>query len=339
MFPRSALTLAANFPSTYRLISLMADCNAPSHPAPCATLPDRMGPEVAGIDLHMHSTASDGALAPAELVAKCHANGVRWMALTDHDTLAGVAEARLAAEQHGMALLAGAELSTQWSGVGIHVVALLPNGEQQALAPSSSMALALDTLERAREERAERIAHKLEKKGLANAYQRAREKAQGRAAVGRPHFAEALVDAGIVSDRAEAFKRYLGAGKTGDIKALWPALEQVVEWITGSGGVAVLAHPLRYGLTRRKRGLLMDAFVAAGGEAAELVSGFQNSDRGRDLARQLDERSLYASLGSDFHMTRGPFAPGRFSEPPSTQVPPIWQHPRLCDWFRRYSEG
>lgn len=339
LVPRAEIPreFVAELPTIYQLMMPMADPNAPPLPSAAARLPERMGPEVAGIDLHMHSTASDGALTPTELVTKCQANGVRWMALTDHDTLAGVAEARQIAEQHGMALLAGAELSTQWSGVGIHVVALLPDGEQQALMPSSTMAEALHTLERAREERAERIAHKLEKKGLENAYQRAREKAQGRAAVGRPHFAEVLVDAGIVSDRAEAFKRYLGAGKTGDIKALWPTLEQVVEWITDSGGVAVLAHPLRYGLTRRKRGLLMDAFAAAGGEGAELVSGFQNSDRGRDLARQLDERGLYASLGSDFHMTRGPFAPGRFSEPPSTGVPPIWQHPRLCGWFKRYS--
>lgn len=303
---------------------------------PPGHLPARLGPEVSGIDLHMHSSCSDGALSPAEVVALCHANGVYWMALTDHDSLAGVAAARQAASQYRMALLAGAELSTRWSGVGIHVVGLFPAGEEAAQAPDSPVQKALSMLTRAREERAQRIARALEKKGLENALDKARAKAGGRLAVGRPHFAEALVDAGIVADRGEAFKRYLGAGKIGDVKALWPALEEVVELITAGGGVAVLAHPLRYGLTRRKRGLLMDAFVEAGGSAAELVSGFQNSDRGRDLARQLDERGLYASLGSDFHVARGPFSPGRFSEVPATRVPPIWQHPRLRGWFSQH---
>lgn len=305
----------------------------PTQSFPLAALPERFHPELSGIDLHMHSIASDGALAPAQLMKLCADKAVGWVALTDHDTLDGVAEARQAAEAHGIALLCGVELSTQWAGVGIHVVALLPGGEAQALVEGSPMAEALRLLERARCERAERIAVRLEKLGLEDALARAQRHAGGRAAVGRPHFARAMVEAGLVADQAQAFKRFLGAGKPGDIKALWPELEQVVGWIRQAAGVAVLAHPLRYGLTRRRLGLLLDAFSAAGGEAAELVSGYQNPDRGRDLARLLGERSMYASLGSDFHAPGGPLVPGRFSPPPSSAVAPVWRHPLLAEWF------
>lgn len=313
----------------------MTDSASPITPLP--PLPSAVGPAVPALDLHMHSTASDGLLAPAALIRYCAEHQVRWVALTDHDTLEGIPEARLEAEQQGVALLAGAEISSQWGNMGIHVVALLPQGESGALAPSSVMAHAFEVVQSAREARAEKIAQRLEKKGLPDALEKARALAGGRSAVGRPHFAQALVDAGVVPDHKEAFKRYLGAGKVGDIKTLWPSLQQVVQWIVESGGVAVLAHPLRYGLTRRRRGLLLDDFVAAGGQAAELVSGFENSDKTRDLARQLHERQLYASFGSDFHRFQGPFAPGRYSPIPEVAVPPVWTHPLLAPWFEAHT--
>ncbi|PMR71941.1 PHP domain-containing protein, partial [Halomonas heilongjiangensis] len=119
-------------------------------------------------------------------------------------------------------------------------------------------------------------------------------------------------------------------GKAGDVKTHWPELAEAVGWVLDAGGVAVLAHPMRHGLTRRKRGLLLDAFRAAGGQAAELVSGFQNPDATRDLARQLQERGLYASVGSDFHFPGGHLAPGSMSPVPRTATPPVWAHPRLA---------
>ncbi|HSH57576.1 MAG TPA: PHP domain-containing protein, partial [Halomonas sp.] len=127
--------------------------------------------------------------------------------------------------------------------------------------------------------------------------------------------------------------KYLGAGKPGDVKALWPGMAEAVGWVLSAGGVAVLAHPLRYSLTRRKRGLLLDDFSAAGGQAAELVSGFQNPDVTRDLSRQLQERGLYASLGSDFHFSGGHLAPGSMSPVPRTATLPVWTHPRLAPRF------
>lgn len=275
------------------------------------------------VDLHMHSTASDGALTPTELVKLCAARGLTHMSLTDHDTMEGIEEAGIAAQKAGLCLVPGCELSTRWQGINIHVVALMPGGLQGPLVEG----LALQR--EARIKRAEVIAERLEKMGLPDALEKARAQAGSDRPLGRPDFARALVAEGVVDDWAGAFKRYLGSGKKGDVKAHWPEISDAVAWVVASGGVAVLAHPLRYGLTRRKRGLLMDTFQAAGGQSVELVSGQQNPDSTRDLARQLVERDLYASMGSDFHFPGSHAAPGSMSLIPRTAAPPIWQHPRL----------
>ncbi len=292
---------------------------------PMSRLPARFegDSEPLPIDLHMHSTASDGALSPEALVLLCRERGLTHMALTDHDTLAGVPEATAAAALQGIVLIAGTELSTQWRGHNIHVVGLLPGGARGPLVEG------LVAQAEARERRALKIAERLEKIGLADALARAREQAGSERPLGRPDFARALVAAGLVPDVATAFKKHLGDGRAGDVKSLWPQIAEAVSWIVAAGGVAVLAHPLRHGLTRRKRGLLLDDFREAGGQAAELVSGFQNADATRDLARQLQERELYASLGSDFHFPGGHLAPGSMSPVPRTATPPVWTHPRL----------
>ncbi|WP_148253366.1 PHP domain-containing protein [Aidingimonas lacisalsi] len=279
-----------------------------------------------GIDLHMHSTASDGALSPAELVALCHQRGLTHIALTDHDTMAGVEAAEAAASSLGLQVMPATELSCQWRGVNIHVVGLLPEGAQGDLVEG------LRRQSEARRARAQEIARRLEGVGLSNALERAQQQAGGERPLGRPDFARALVDAGLVPDMASAFKKHLGAGKRGDVKMHWPYLSEVVEWIRSASGVAVLAHPLRYGLTRRKRGQLLDDFLAAGGEAAELVNGFQNPDVTRDLARQLDARAMLGSLGSDFHFSGGPIAPGTMSPLPRTALAPVWSHPTLSQY-------
>lgn len=291
---------------------------------PMTAPPARFEGEPHSVDLHMHSTASDGALPPAEVVALCRAKGVTLMALTDHDTMDGIEEAQATAREQGIGLIPGTELSTQWRGINIHVVGLLPEG------PRGDLVAGLTAQAEAREQRSWRIAERLEKIGLEDALARAREQAGSDRPLGRPDFARALVAAGLVPDIGAAFKKHLGNGKAGDIKAHWPFLATAVAWILDAGGVAVLAHPLRHGLTRRKRGLLLDDFAAAGGQAAELVSGFQNADVTRDLARQLQERDLYGSVGSDFHFPGGHLAPGSMSPVPRTATPPVWTHPRLA---------
>lgn len=295
----------------------------PAGVMPMIALPDSLD-AVADVDLHMHSTASDGALPPAELMALCHGRGLSHVALTDHDTVAGMAEAAAAADRLGLKLLAGSELSVQWRGVTIHVLGYLPAGVQGTLIEG------LAAQAEARERRSVEIAKRLEAIGLDDALARARGCAGRERPLGRPDFARALVEAGLVPDMAAAFKRYLGAGKRGDVKMHWPYLSAAIGWVRDAGGVASLAHPLRYGLTRRKRGLLLDDFAAAGGESVELISGFQNPDLSSDLARQLNERGLYASLGSDFHFPGGPLAPGSMSAAPRTPVAPLWRHPRLA---------
>lgn len=290
-----------------------------------STLPDTLA-DARHIDLHLHSTASDGALSPSDLVDLCQAREVTHLALTDHDTLDGIVEARQRCDHHGICLMEGAELSCQWRGIAIHIVALLPQGI------TDNFVAGLDTLRRAREARARDIAHRLEKIGLDDGLARARHEARSERPLGRPDFAAALVSAGLVPDRKTAFKRYLGAGKRGDVKTHWPEMATVVGWIRESRGVAVVAHPLRYGMTRRKRDLLFSAFMDAGGEGAELVSGYQNPDTTYDLSRQLAFHGLYGSLGSDFHYPGGALAPGTISSPPACHVTPVWCHPALRDF-------
>jgi len=295
---------------------------------PMIALPETFAAATA-IDLHMHSTASDGALSPGELMRLCHDRALTHVALTDHDTVDGVDEARSEAERLGIALLAGAELSVQWRGVTLHVLGYLPEGVQGSLVDG----LAAQAV--ARESRNLEIARRLEAIGLDDALNRARDGVEGTRPLGRPDFARALVAAGLVPDMSAAFKRYLGAGKRGDVKMHWPYLGEAVGWVHDAGGVAVLAHPLRYKLTRRRRGLLLDDFAAAGGAGVELISGFQNPDETRDLARQLNERDLLASKGSDFHFPGGHLAPGSMSEAPRTAVTPLWHHPRLAAFAGR----
>ncbi|MDL4862008.1 PHP domain-containing protein, partial [Halomonas elongata] len=203
---------------------------------PMNALPERFEGEALSIDLHMHSTASDGALSPEALVEACAARGLTHMALTDHDTVAGVERASAAGERHGVVVLPGTELSCQWRGLNIHVVGLLPSGVRGELSAG------LEYQAEAREHRALQIAARMERVGLENALDRAREQAGSDRPLGRPDFAKAMVAAELVPDMATAFRRYLGNGKAGDIKAHWPVLSTVVGWVLDAGGVATLAH-------------------------------------------------------------------------------------------------
>ena len=117
-----------------------------------------------------------------------------------------------------------------------------------------------------------------------------------------------MVANGHVSDHNQAFDRYLGQGKTGDVKAFWPELAQVVEWIVAAGGVAVIAHPLKYKFTRMKLRRLVLDFMAAGGQAIEIMSGYQSADQTGQLRRLASEFALEVSVGSDFHR-EGPYNP------------------------------
>ena len=185
------------------------------------------------VDLHCHSTASDGVLAPAKLVERAHGRGVQLLALTDHDTVDGLAEARTAAQALGMQLVNGIELSCLWNGATIHVLGYGFTTD----APALQQAIA--QLHEGRWRRAEQIAQRLEAKGMPGALEGARaiqqELGDSGNAPARPHFAEFLVRAGHVRDRAEAFRKWLGSGKLGDVKQHWPSLEQTVRTLREAG--------------------------------------------------------------------------------------------------------
>ena len=270
-----------------------------------------------GFDLHSHSTCSDGRLSPTELVQLAAREGVHTLALTDHDTVQGITEARKAAQDAGIDLVAGVEISTTWGGCNVHIVGLNLDIDNPVLVEG------LLSQQVARRKRAEIIADKLSALRVDNLLAKAEAVAKG-AELGRPHFAQVLVDEGIVANMPEAFKKYLGAGKKGDVKSLWPTVEQAVDWIKAAAGVAVVAHPLHYKMTNMKRRALLKAFKASGGEGMEVVSGSQQyRDQTLYMAQLAKEYGLAASVGSDFHFLSQWQKPGRVNHLPET-VYPVW---------------
>lgn len=274
------------------------------------------------VDLHCHSTASDGSLTPTELVARAYEHGVRTMALTDHDTLEGQLEAREAMHARGMQWISGIELSCTWSGATIHV---LGYGFPLDAPP---LLEAVESLHRGRWLRAEEISRRLAAKGMPGALEGARaiQQALGDSgnAPARPHFADFLIAAGHVKDRAEAFRKWLGAGKLGDVKLHWPTLDDTVETLRKSGAWVSLAHPMHYELTRSKRRRLIADYIQAGGQALEVVNGMQPAEQVGTLSILTREFGLLASAGSDFH------GPGTWSEigvyrPLPEDLPPLWR--------------
>ena len=249
------------------------------------------------LDLHVHSTCSDGALSVPDLLERALAADIQTLALTDHDTIKGLETAREWLSSNSEArlqLISGTELSCVWQGVTIHVVGL--NFDVQ----NAVLGAYLQGLDHARSERAELIASRLEKQGFKGALAGAQAIA-GEAQLGRPHFARWLVEAGHCDSMNAAFKRWLGRGKLGDVKVFWPSLEEAVGVVVQAGGVAVLAHPQHYGMTRAKLKRLVFAFAQAGGRALELPLGKDHADVALYVRRLLDECELSVSLGSDFH--------------------------------------
>lgn len=268
-------------------------------------------------DLHCHTTASDGQLEPQALVEAAAAAGVTTLAITDHDTTA--AYDQIATVPDTLTLIDGIELSSRWRNSGVHVVGLNFDRHHPVMQEAVTVQM------KRREERSERIAEVLARKGFTGTLAGARSFA-GRDAVGRPHFARYLESIGAVRSVDEAFRKYLGNGKAGDVKQMWPELEEVVEWVLAAGGVPVLAHPAKYELTRTRLRALLDDFIAAGGRAMEVCSGQQPPNLTRDLAALCNERELWASVGSDFHQPGQPWAVlGRYAQLPDS-CEPVWRH-------------
>ena len=217
-------------------------------------------------DLHTHSTASDGAYAPAELVRHAHAAGVTHLALTDHDCTDGLLEAQAEAARCGLKLIPAVEVSTTWQGKSVHIVGLNISPDCPALQQG------LARLQAQRMTRAEEMGRRLAKNGIEGGFEAARSLA-GLGMITRTHFAQYLASLGLAGSVRQVFERYLVQGKPGYVHTEWAGMEEAVGWIKNAGGVAVLAHPQRYPLTGSWLRRLLTEFKAAGGEGLEVVAG------------------------------------------------------------------
>jgi len=266
-------------------------------------------------DLHSHTLHSDGVLTPGELVSRAVEKGVDVLAITDHDNTEAYADKALLSDT--LRLIPGIELSTQWQSVGIHVLGLNTDPSCDAMVEAATVQ------GDSRLKRARRIAENLARKGIENTFEGAMKLSHGRY-IGRPHFARHLIETGRVDSMHTAFKKYLGDGKAGDVKKQWADMPRVIEWIRAAGGVAVLAHPLKYKLTRTRLKRLLDAFIEAGGQGMEVVSGQQTAQQTRDMAQLCEQKHLLASCGSDFHVPGKPWSElGMFTPLPGGLVP-VW---------------
>ncbi len=268
-------------------------------------------------DLHCHSTASDGTLSPTQLVQRAHQHGVTALALTDHDTTNGLLEAQQTADKVGIRLIPGIELSTTWENKCFHIVGLDIDPEQPVLLHG------IEKQQYIRAERAKKIADKLAKKHIMGAYD-AVKKSAGNGMITRLHFADYLVTQNFVSSQQEAFDKYLGKGKPAYVSTVWVELNEAVQWINNSGGVAVLAHPLRYKLTASWMKRALTAFKQAGGQGIEVVTGRSTAD---DIHRSHHYAQLFglcASQGSDFHTPENKWIElGRMASLPNGSRP-VW---------------
>ena len=271
-------------------------------------------------DLHTHSTASDGTLAPAELVARASGAGVEVLALTDHDTTEGLAEGGAAADAAGLVLVPGVEISVTWSSRVVHVVGLGIDPADAALQEG------LAGLRRFRAWRAEEIGRRLERAGVSGAFEGARALSNGRL-ISRTHFARFLVAGGHAPDMRRVFRRFLTRGNPGHVPGAWADLEAAVGWIRSAGGQAVIAHPARYPFTRTRLRQLIGEFRECGGEGIEVVSGSHGRDDTFTAARHARDFRLLASAGSDYHGPEHPWLELGRLPPLPDGCRPVWH-----DW-------
>jgi predicted metal-dependent phosphoesterase TrpH len=246
-------------------------------------------------DLHCHSVISDGTLTPEALAERAKANGVELWALTDHDEIGGQTRAIQAAQQQQLPYLSGTEISVSFAGKTVHIVGLGFDVDNTELAAGLARTRA------GRDARARDMAEQLNKVGIQGAYEGALLRAGNPSLISRTHFARFLVDSGVCANTHEVFRHYLTEGKPGYVPHRWASLSDAVGWIVRAGGVAVIAHPGRYGFTPNEEYALFSEFKAHGGLAVEVVTGSHTTAEYVIYADMAIEFDLAASRGSDFH--------------------------------------
>jgi predicted metal-dependent phosphoesterase TrpH len=270
-------------------------------------------------DLHCHSTVSDGTMSPTALVERAAANGVDLLALTDHDEVAGLDEARRAADALGLRFVTGTEISVSWGDdQTVHIVGLDIDHHHPDLIAG------LARVRSGRDVRAERMAEELAKVGIDGAYAGAMKYVGNPALISRSHFARYIVERGFARDVKTVFEHWLAKGKPGYVSHPWAALADALGWIRGAGGVAVIAHPARYRLTPAERRTLYARFKELGGQGIEVISGSAKEDEVRELAGIAREFGFLASRASDFHGPGESYSElGRMAQLPP-DLTPVW---------------
>jgi len=276
------------------------------------------------IDLHCHSTVSDGLLTPTQLVERAATRGVNMLALTDHDDVGGLVEARRAANEKDIIFINGVEISVTWRNRTLHIVGLDVDPKYFPLVQG------LEIIRSGRVSRANNIAAQLDKFGIQGSLEGAYYYAGEGGLIGRTHFARFLAEQGYAKNVKSVFKKFLVKGKPGYVSHKWAPLSDAVDWICGSGGRAVIAHPARYKLGKELLDELLFEFRALGGSAIEVITASHTPEQALLFAHHANRMGLLASRGSDFH---GPgesyFDIGRMPEFP-VDCTPIWH-----DWDRK----
>ena len=271
------------------------------------------------VDLHCHSTASDGLLLPAEVVRRAAENGVNLLALTDHDNLEGLVAARNAANEVGIRFVNGVEISIEWGGLQVHIVGLAFDAENVALNAGLSL------ISQSRVDRARRMSLDLEKAGIPGCFEGAVRYAANPTLISRAHFARYLVEIGVCKDVRSVFDSYIVPGRPGYVDHRWATVKESVGWIVGAGGIAVLAHPGRYKFSKPEMRLLLDEFKRCGGQAVEVVSGSHSIENMTVFGRFAREYGFLASCGSDFHGPGESYIDlGKFARLPA-DLTPVWE--------------
>ena len=246
-------------------------------------------------DLHCHSVVSDGTLTPEALAPRAKANGVELWALTDHDEVSGQARAAAAARQAGLPYVTGTEISVTFANITVHIVGL---GFDPTDAKLDS---GLRETRGGREQRAQQMGAELARVGIPGAFEGAMKYVGNPDLISRSHFARYIVESGFCPDTNAVFRKYLAEGKPGFVPHRWANLGDAVQWITGAGGVAVIAHPARYKFTANEEFALFTEFKTHGGQGVEVVTGAHSQSDYVKYAEFCREFDLVASRGSDFH--------------------------------------
>ncbi len=270
-------------------------------------------------DLHCHSVVSDGTLTPEVLAQRAKTNGVELWALTDHDEIGGQARALKAAQSLDLPYLSGVEISVTFAQKTVHIVGLGFDTSDPLIKEG------LKATRGGREQRAKEMSLQLEKVGIAGAFEGALGFAGNLELISRTHFARFLVESGVCNDTNEVFRRFLTEGKPGFVEHRWANLKDAVTWIKACKGVAVIAHPGRYGFTPTEEYAFFMEFKSHGGQAVEVVTGSHTPDEYIQYTDMALEFDLLASRGSDFHSPSEsridlgslPWLPGKLK--------PIWE--------------